>query len=67
MRGKVFGLENNAVNIALTLPVILSERAESAFGLRTVLLALAMLTAMGGVLSWYVTRLEAVKSSKVDK
>lgn len=67
MRGKVFGLENNAVNIALSLPLALAGIAETFFGLRYVLLALAFLCALGGIFSWYIARLESVKSSKVDK
>jgi predicted MFS family arabinose efflux permease len=67
MRGKIFGLENNAVNIALTLPLALTGPAEQKFGLPAVLIIFAILTAIGGVLCWYVDRRESVKSSKVDK
>lgn len=67
MRGKVFGLENNAVNIALSLPLAVAGVAETFLGLQPVLLALAALTGAGGILSWYVARLESVKSSKVDR
>ncbi|MBR8832298.1 MAG: hypothetical protein N5P05_002007 [Chroococcopsis gigantea SAG 12.99] len=53
MRGKVFGLENNAVNIALSLPLAVAGVAETQFGLQPVLLSLASLALMGSVFSWY--------------
>ncbi|MCS6941997.1 MAG: MFS transporter [Geminocystis sp.] len=46
-RGKVFGLQNNAVNIALSLPLALAGVAETYFGLRWVLLFLACLATSG--------------------
>jgi MFS family permease len=49
MRGKVFGLQNNAVNIALSLPLVLTGIAETAFGVSTVLLGLAAIAALGGI------------------
>ncbi len=49
MRGKVFGLQNNAVNIALSLPLALTGIAETAFGISTVLLGLAAIAAIGGI------------------
>ena len=54
MRGKVFGLQNNAVNIALSLPLALAGIAESYFGLAPVFLALAEIAAAGGLLSKFV-------------
>lgn len=54
MRGKVFGLQNNAVNIALSLPLALAGIAETIFGLRPVLLSLAVLAIAGGWLTWYI-------------
>lgn len=54
MRGKVFGLQNNAVNIALSLPLALAGLAETLLGLQWVLLALAALSLLGGVLTWYL-------------
>ena len=54
MRGKVFGLQNNAVNIALSLPLVLAAEAESRFGLSAVILGLAAIAAGGGVLTWYM-------------
>ena len=54
MRGKVFGLQNNAVNIALSLPLALAAEAETRFGLSAVILSLAAIAAVGGVLTWYM-------------
>lgn len=56
MRGKVFGLQNNAINIALSLPLALAGVAETFLGLRTVFLGLAALVVAGGVLTWYISR-----------
>ena len=56
MRGKVFGLQNNAVNIALSLPLVLASEAESRFGLPAVILGLAVVSAIGGILTWYMMR-----------
>ena len=56
MRGKVFGLQNNAVNIALSLPLALAAEAETRFGLSTVIISLAAIAAVGGVLTWYMMR-----------
>ena len=56
MRGKVFGLQNNAINIALSLPLALAGLAETFFGLRSVFLSLAVLVVAGGVLTWYISR-----------
>ncbi|MGA1357766.1 MAG: MFS transporter [Prochlorothrix sp.] len=49
MRGKVFGLQNNAVNIALSLPLALAGVAESYWGLTWTLGGLAALTLFGGL------------------
>lgn len=57
MRGKVFGLQNNAVNIALSLPLALVGIAETLLGLQTVLIGLAVLSLLGGVLTGYISRL----------
>lgn len=56
MRGKVFGLQNNGINIALTLPLALAGVAETFFGLKVVFLGLAALALAGGVLTWYISR-----------
>ena len=55
MRGKVFGLQNNAVNIALSLPLALAGIAEAHYGLPAVLLGLAGLALGAGVLTWYIS------------
>jgi MFS family permease len=49
MRGKVFGLQNNAVNIALSLPLALAGIAETWLGLRTVLVILSIFTFAGSI------------------
>ncbi|NEP15556.1 MAG: MFS transporter [Leptolyngbya sp. SIO4C1] len=54
MRGKVFGLQNNVVNIALSLPLALAGVAETFLGLRVVFLLLSVIVAVGGVLTWSV-------------
>ena len=66
MRGKVFGLQNNAVNIALSLPLALAGVAETLFGLRSVLLGLAVLALAGGILSWYISSTGS-ESATVDQ
>ncbi|WP_204139860.1 MFS transporter [Halomicronema sp. CCY15110] len=53
MRGKVFGLQNNVVNIALSLPLALASVAESWLGLSLVLTLLGGVVASGGLLTWY--------------
>ncbi|MBF2036134.1 MAG: MFS transporter [Leptolyngbyaceae cyanobacterium T60_A2020_046] len=52
MRGKVFGLQNNVVNIALSLPLVLASVAETVLGLPLVFVGLAGLVAIGGGLTW---------------
>lgn len=51
MRGKVFGLQNNVNNIALSLPLALAGILESHFGLVNVLLSLAALSILGSLLT----------------
>ncbi|NEP58700.1 MAG: MFS transporter [Symploca sp. SIO2G7] len=55
MRGKVFGLQNNAINIALSLPLALAGIAETMFGLQSVFLGLSVITVIGGRLNWYIS------------
>ena len=55
MRGKVFGLQNNAVNIALSLPLVLAGVAEAYFGLTPVFIGLATIAAISGLLSRLLT------------
>ncbi|VEP13509.1 Arabinose efflux permease family protein [Hyella patelloides LEGE 07179] len=54
MRGKVFGLQNNVVNIALSLPLVLAAEAEAHFGLESVILGLAVIVLIGGMFTWYL-------------
>jgi MFS family permease len=51
MRGKVFGLQNNAVNIALSLPLALTGVAETMFGVPNVLRGLAAIILL---ITWYL-------------
>lgn len=53
MRGKVFGLQNNLINIALSLPLALASVAEGFLGLPVVLAGLAAIIATGGLMTWY--------------
>ena len=54
MRGKVFGLQNNAINIALTLPLALAGISETIFGLGLVLWVLAGTSVTAGIVTWYI-------------
>jgi len=54
MRGKVFGLQNNLVNIALSLPLALAGVAETFFGLKPVLCSLSVLIMIGGFLTYSI-------------
>jgi MFS family permease len=67
MRGKVFGLQNNAINIALSLPLALAGVAETWFGLQTVFLGLSVLAIGGGILTWSISRghNQGTQSSKI--
>ncbi len=64
MRGKVFGLQNNAVNIALSLPLVLATEAETRFGLPAVMLGLGAIAGVGGVLTWYILQESKQSSSQ---
>ncbi len=66
MRGKVFGLQNNAINIALSLPLALAGVAETILGLRSVLFGLAALVVAGGVLNWYISGTGSTMLNKSD-
>ena len=67
MRGKVFGLQNNVVNIALSLPLALAGVAESFLGLRLVLLTLAAIVVLGGLFTQTVFTVSAEVSSKLEQ
>ncbi len=56
MRGKVFGLQNNAVNIALSLPLAVAGIAESYFGLAQVIVSLSVIILLVGATAWYLAR-----------
>ncbi|MEG3931284.1 MFS transporter [Microcoleus sp. T3_B1] len=65
MRGKVFGFENNAINIALSLPLAITGPLTDAVsqavgsndkGLRIVLLSLGFLVSVMGMAAWKHTR-----------
>ncbi|ESA36784.1 arabinose efflux permease family protein [Leptolyngbya sp. Heron Island J] len=64
MRGKVFGLQNNVVNIALSLPLALAGVAEAFLGLRLVLLGLAVIVILGGLLTQTVFTVTTAPSSQ---
>ncbi|MGD1908484.1 MAG: MFS transporter [Leptolyngbyaceae cyanobacterium] len=49
MRGKVFGLQNNVVNIALSLPLVLASVAETVFGLPMVFGGLGAVVIVAGL------------------
>jgi predicted MFS family arabinose efflux permease len=55
LRGKVFGIQNNAVNIALSLPLLLVGVAETFYGLQVVFMGLAIVAIAGGCLTWYLS------------
>ncbi len=55
IRGKIFGLQNNAVNIALSLPLALAGVAETFLGLKIVFLSLAVVVVTGGLFTWYIS------------
>lgn len=56
MRGKVFGLQNNAINIALSLPLAVAGVVETFVGLPAVFLGLAGLAIAGGFITWFISR-----------
>ncbi|MDB9523006.1 MFS transporter [Dolichospermum circinale CS-1225] len=55
MRGKVFGLQNNVINIALSLPLALAGIAETFIGLKAVFFTLAVIVLCGCLFTWYNT------------
>ncbi|MDX2098326.1 MAG: MFS transporter [Leptolyngbyaceae cyanobacterium bins.59] len=56
MRGKVFGFQNNIVNIALSVPLAIAGPLTDAVGLRVVLLSLSIIVSFVGIWAWYNTR-----------
>jgi predicted MFS family arabinose efflux permease len=63
MRGQVFGLQNNVINIALSLPLVLAAQAESYFGLRPVIFGLGIIVLAGGIITRYLANLESKSKS----
>ena len=56
MRGKVFGFQNNVVNITLSLPLAIAGPLTDKFGLRGVLLAMSIVVSVVGIWAWQNTR-----------
>ncbi len=52
MRGKVFGFQNNAVNVALSLPLAISGPLADRFGLNAVLIGMSLAIASAGIWVW---------------
>ena len=56
MRGKVFGLQNNVVNIALSVPLAVAGPLTDKLGLGGVLVGMSLVVAAAGVWAWQNTR-----------
>ncbi len=56
MRGKVFGFQNNAVNIAVAVPIILAGPLADRHGLPPVLWGMSAIVTIAGVYTWNSTR-----------
>jgi predicted MFS family arabinose efflux permease len=56
MHGKVFGFQNHAINIALSAPLLITERLTIAFGLRSVLVGMSVAVTAIGIWAWQNTR-----------
>jgi MFS family permease len=56
MRGKVFGFQNNVVNIALSVPLAIAGPLTDAIGLRPVLVGMSILVALAGIWAWHNSR-----------
>jgi MFS family permease len=56
MRGKVFGFQNNAVNIAIAVPLIIVAPLAERFGLQPVLWGMSAIVIIAGVWTWNSTR-----------
>lgn len=55
MRGKVFGFQNNVVNIALSVPLAIAGLLADAIGLRLVLLSMGAIVLLAGIWAWRST------------
>jgi MFS family permease len=56
MRGKVFGFQNNAVNIAVAVPLIIVAPLTDRFGLQPILWGMSAIVTIAGILAWNSTR-----------
>jgi MFS family permease len=56
MRGKVFGFQNNLINIALSLPLVIAGTLTDRLGLRLVLVSMSVVVVAIGVWAWENTR-----------
>jgi MFS family permease len=56
MRGKVFGFQNNIINIALSLPLAIAGPLTDALGLKIVLLGMSLIVSLGAIKAWQTTR-----------
>jgi MFS family permease len=56
MRGKVFGFQNNAVNIAVAVPLIIVAPLADRFGLPPVLWGMSVIVTIAGIIAWDSTR-----------
>ena len=56
MRGKVFGFQNNLINIALSLPLAIAGPLTDAIGLEAVLVGISVSVSAVGVWAWHNTR-----------
>ena len=56
MRGKVFGFQNNAVNIALSVPLLVTGPLTERFGLQPVLWGMSAIVMIAGIWTWNSTR-----------
>ncbi|BAZ30461.1 major facilitator superfamily MFS_1 [Cylindrospermum sp. NIES-4074] len=56
MHGKVFGFQNHAVNIALSVPLAITGALTDALGLRIVLITMSSVVVVIGIWAWHNTR-----------
>ena len=55
MRGKVFGFQNNVVNIALSVPLAIAGPLTDRLGLTAVLVGMSLVVAVAGIWTWHNT------------
>jgi len=56
MRGKVFGFQNNVINIALSLPLAIAGPLTDTLGQRVVLLGMSLTVSLVSIWAWHNTR-----------